>query len=331
MKPMIAALMSGFTALLPLAAVIAQPVAKQTTYALIVCESPGGQESFCRADTQRGVRLTREISRNRCFEGRTFGYEREGIWISGGCAGEFEIGGGGYGSGGGYVPRPGGGHGGPGNQGGEIVTCESRDGRRTYCDSNTRGDVFLIRQLSRSECIEGESFGYDQRGIWVDLGCRGEFEIRRAAGGGYPPNQPPYGGNRPGPGQGQYLGTVTCRSEGGRQQVCPADIGRNRVELARKISKAACIQGQTWGYDEHAVWVSNGCRGEFAVVHVPQPRLLVCESIQNRRQYCPANTVYGVELSRQLSRKECSEGYSWGYDRNAIWVDLGCRAEFLVE
>ena len=44
-----------------------------------------------------------------------------------------------------------------------------------------------------------------------------------------------------------------------------------------------------------------------------------------------ANTVYGVQLNRQLSRTPCTEGYTWGYDRNAIWVDRGCRAEFLVQ
>jgi hypothetical protein len=321
MKRMITALALSCAALLPTSAPVAQPVpvAKQTAYALIVCESPNGQDSFCRADTQRGVRMLREISRNRCYEGRTFGYENDGIWISGGCAAEFEIGRGGSG------PAPGPGHGGPGYQD-ETVLCESRDGRRNYCDANTRRGVALLRQLSRNDCIEGESWGYDQRGIWVDLGCRGEFETGGGNSGGYPPSGP-----GPGPGGGQYIGSVICRSEGGLQQICPAAIGNNRVELVRRISKKPCVQGQTWGYDRRGIWVSNGCRGEFGVVRVAEPRLLRCESVQERRQYCPANTVYGVQLNRQLSRSPCTEGYTWGYDRNAIWVDRGCRAEFLVE
>lgn len=316
MKRLIAGLLLCGAFLLPDSAPLAQPVAKQTTYALIVCESPGGRESFCRADTQRGVRLLREISRNRCYEGRTFGYESDGIWISGGCAAEFEIGGGG-----GSGPGPGSGGQGPG----QLVLCESRDGRRAYCDANTHRGVRLVRQLSRNDCIEGQTWGSDQRGIWVDLGCRAEFEL----GGGY---QPPTGpAPAPGPGSGQILSTVICRSEGGLQQICPTLIDSNRVELLRRISKKPCVQGHSWGYDRRSIWVSNGCRGEFGVIRVAQPRLLVCESAQNRRQYCPANTVYGVELRRQLSRSPCTEGYSWGYDRNAIWVDQGCRAEFLVQ
>lgn len=322
MKCLFTVLVLSCTALLSTFPVQAQPVAKQTTYALIVCESPNGQQSFCRADTNRGVRLVREISRNRCFEGRTFGYENDGIWISGGCAAEFEIGRGNNPPGTGPGPSPG--NGGPGYPD-EIVICESRDGRRAYCDANTRGGITLSRQLSRNDCIEGQSWGFDQRGIWVDLGCRGEFAVRRG-GGGYPNPVP-----GPGPGNGQYLGSVICRSEGGLQQVCPAAVAGNRVEIARRISKKPCVQGQTWGYDRRSIWVSNGCRAEFAIVRVAEPQLLVCESVQERRQYCSANTVYGVQLNRQLSRTPCTEGYSWGYDRNALWVDHGCRAEFLVQ
>ncbi len=324
MKRLIATLAVGCIGLLSSSGLIAQPVAKQTTYALVVCESINNQQSFCKADAYLGVQLVREISRNRCFEDRTYGFESGGIWINGGCRAEFEIGRGGSRPG----PGPGGpghggpGHGGPGQPGGEIVLCESLDGRRAYCDAPTRGGVRMARQLSRNDCYEGQTWGYDQRGIWVDRGCRAEFELIRTGNPGIRP---------PGSGSGEYLGTVVCRSEGQRQQICPLDIGNNRIDLIRKISKAACVQGQTWGYDRRGVWVSNGCRGEFAVIRVAEPRLLICESVQERRQYCPANTVYGVEMSRQLSRNPCTEGYTWGYDRNAVWVDRGCRAEFVVQ
>jgi len=210
----------------------------------------------------------------------------------------------------------------------DTVVCESLDGRRAYCDADTRGGMRLLRQISRSDCIEGNTWGFDRRGVWVDAGCRGEFGSRRG-GGSFPGG----GSGYPGGGQdGGYAASVVCRSEGGRQQVCPFNSGRGRVQLLRRISKTPCVQGQTWGYDRRSVWVSGGCRGEFGVAQQrAEPTLLLCESVQNRRQYCPVNTVYGVELNRQLSRTECTEGYTWGYDRNAIWVDGGCRGEFIVQ
>ncbi|WP_414901664.1 DUF3011 domain-containing protein [Sphingomonas flavalba] len=54
---------------------------------------------------------------------------------------------------------------------------------------------------------------------------------------------------------------------------------------------------------------------------------LRCESRKNRRQRCVADTGNRVQLIRRLGGT-CTEGRSWGYDRRAIWVDRGCRAEF---
>jgi hypothetical protein len=36
------------------------------------------------------------------------------------------------------------------------------------------------------------------------------------------------------------------------------------VRLFRQRSDAACVMGQTWGYDENGIWVSGGCRADFA-------------------------------------------------------------------
>jgi len=58
-----------------------------------------------------------------------------------------------------------------------AITCTSDDGRRAFCEADTRGRVRLIRQLSDSPCQEGSTWGYDDRGIWVDRGCRAEFEV----------------------------------------------------------------------------------------------------------------------------------------------------------
>jgi hypothetical protein len=55
-----------------------------------------------------------------------------------------------------------------------------------------------------------------------------------------------------------------------------------------------------------------------------------CESNNNGRNYCPVNTRGGVRLSRQISGSPCTQGSTWGYESNRIWVDNGCRADFRV-
>lgn len=72
------------------------------------------------------------------------------------------------------------------------VTCESRNNRRNYCAADTRGGVTLARQLSQAQCMQGRTWGFDARGIWVEGGCRAEFQINAY-------NGTPNWGN-PGPG-----------------------------------------------------------------------------------------------------------------------------------
>ncbi len=64
-------------------------------------------------------------------------------------------------------------------RGGDILRCSSENGRRTYCEADTRGGALLVRQLSDRPCRLNETWGFDARGIWVDRGCRGEFQINR--------------------------------------------------------------------------------------------------------------------------------------------------------
>src|SRR6202012_1854020 len=59
------------------------------------------------------------------------------------------------------------------------------------------------------------------------------------------------------------------------------------------------------------------------------PRL-TCASDDGNRHYCAADTRYGVRMVNQRSGSPCRQGYSWGYDRRGIWVDRGCRADFII-
>jgi len=56
-----------------------------------------------------------------------------------------------------------------------------------------------------------------------------------------------------------------------------------------------------------------------------------CESQHNAYRQCRIDTHGYVRLSRQLSKTNCRQGQNWDYDRRGIWVDDGCRAEFVVE
>ena len=133
--------------------------------------------------------------------------------------------------------------------------------------------------------------------------------------------------------------TVRCESNDGRVNRCPLPYGGGRVVVERQLSRGACIEGRSWGQDRNAIWVSQGCRGEFVVRrgyrggwndsrYGYRGRVFRCESHDGRPRECAVNTRAGVQLVRQLSDSPCIQGRSWGYGRDGIWVSNGCRAEF---
>jgi hypothetical protein len=58
-----------------------------------VCRSSDFRYNMCQVDVGRGgdVRIVRQISDTRCVLGRTWGYNRAGVWVDRGCAAEFEV------------------------------------------------------------------------------------------------------------------------------------------------------------------------------------------------------------------------------------------------
>ena len=148
-----------------LIAVAARPASAQQ---VITCSSDNGKRNYCPANTQGGVSMQRQRSDARCQQGYSWGYDRRGIWVDRGCRADFRI----------NTYRPGGPGYGPGGPGGQMITCSSDNGKRNYCAANTRRGVQLVKQRSDARCTQGYSWGYDQRGIWVDRGCRADFVVR---------------------------------------------------------------------------------------------------------------------------------------------------------
>jgi hypothetical protein len=200
---------------------------------------------------------------------------------------------------------------------GQTVRCSSDDGHLNICQADTRYGVTMIKQVSGAACQEGYSWGADERGIWVDHGCRAEFALK---GANYAS-----GGRR-----------IGCSSDDGGRNYCRAET-RAGVALEKQTSGAACQQGYSWGYDEGGIWVDHGCRAYFRVEFerpaemTPGNTIVRCSSDDGGRHYCDADTRGDVDLIRQHSEAACTKGYSWGFDERGIWVDHGCRAEFVAQ
>ncbi|MEA5512222.1 DUF3011 domain-containing protein [Crocosphaera sp. UHCC 0190] len=179
----------------------------------------------------------------------------------------------------------------------QTVTCESYKYRYQFCRVNTRGGVRLVRQLSNTRCVQGETWDYDRDGIWVDKGCNAEFSVR-GRDSGYNNNNSYNNNNNSSSGDGTAAAvvggalvigaiaaaiaggsddnssnnnsssdypTITCNSKDNSYTLCPVDLRGRRAYLERQLSQAGCWEGDTWGYDREGVWVDGGCRGIFEI------------------------------------------------------------------
>jgi len=127
-------------------------------------ESKDGHRATKFVGNIESVRLSKRLSDRPCRQGRSWGYDRDRIWVDDGCRAEFE------------VTRRGGGGGGGGRLERATVTIESNDNKRRSRVIRYEGTVTLRRRLSSKPCIQGVSWGYGNGIIWVDRGCRAEFQ-----------------------------------------------------------------------------------------------------------------------------------------------------------
>ena len=138
------------------------------------CESANGMYVECRTSALDTVTLSRTLNDTSCVEGQTWGFRNNMIWVDRGCRAEFVI-----------SPstdtitttttvtRPV-----PAATSNDLlVVCESLNNTRHQCHDKVIGGVTLVRTLSDNACIRGKTWGINQRGIWVDHGCRAEFQI----------------------------------------------------------------------------------------------------------------------------------------------------------
>ncbi|HEY0160719.1 MAG TPA: DUF3011 domain-containing protein [Thermoanaerobaculia bacterium] len=203
---------------------------RETLDALVTCESADGRRKECAADTSGGVQLVGQVGDADCSFNTSWGYDAKGIWVNKGCRADFAVRG-----------KP--------KQQVKALVCEST-GARKACPAETQFGIALVKQLGEGACILGETWGFDQDGVWVEKGCRAQFAL-----GGYrlPETAVPATAMR-----------LTCESLDGKRNVCAVDTGRG-VGLVKQLSEATCVLNRTWGYDREGIWVAEGCRAEFVV------------------------------------------------------------------
>lgn len=239
------------------------------------CASSGPRRAFCPVSAMGEVRLSRQLSRRACVRGRTWSYTSRGIWVANGCRADF------------IVARrtayrdPNGyrnpdpyrnavpyrdpnavvdhNHYVDGN--GRLIHCESTASGRTYCgDSHSR---YAMSGNRDPDCIEGQTWGRDARGVWVSGDCDADF-----TGQAFDDN----GGYDNGVQGSEEVGHTHSLDSSGRVIHCQATAdgrtycGDHDSEYVISGTRDPdCVEGVTYGRDERGTWVSGACAAEFSV------------------------------------------------------------------
>jgi len=231
------------------------------------------------------------------------------------------------------------------------LKCSSDDGGLQQCGTpfSDISNVEMLRQVSGSPCIQGQTWGFDARGVWVDRGCRAEFRVYgegdrdhrddrdyrdRDHDRGDRDRRDEQRGGGPGWRGGQSV-VINCKSDDERLHRCHVDGGVWRVRMEAQHSGSPCTQGLSWGFDDDEVWVDRGCRADFRVWTggggMGRSVVMRCKSDDEHMNRCAVEgRIWNVQLEKQHSGSPCLRGETWGFDENSIWVDRGCRADFRV-
>ena len=59
----------------------------QTLY----CGSDDNRPRRCNVTIRRDARMVQQKSKSACIEGRSWGWDRDGIWVSNGCRADFQV------------------------------------------------------------------------------------------------------------------------------------------------------------------------------------------------------------------------------------------------
>jgi len=193
-----------------------------------------------------------------------------------------------------------------------TVTCESRNNSYQSCPVDASGGVRLSRQLSSQGCWQNDTWGYDRNRIWVDRGCRAEFQV----------------------GTQNSANTANAVAAAAVVGLAAAAIIASNKNDDHHNNKHNNNRYDTNYYDRYYDsyddrYYANTRYGYNGYGGDPR-RIFSCESRNDRRNYCDIPKRGHVEVYKQRSASPCTYGRSWGVDGNSVWVKDGCRAEFAV-
>jgi hypothetical protein len=200
-----------------------------------------------------------------------------------------------------------------------TITCASKNGSYQSCPVDTSGGVRLSQQLSSQGCWQNDTWGYDRNRIWVDRGCRAEFQVGPQGSSSASKNDALAAAAVVGLAAAAII--ASNQHDDNHNNKHNDNYNNNYYNNNNYNNRYSGSYNDR--YYENSRYGYNGYGGD------PR-RTFSCESKGNRRNYCDIPTRGHVEVYKQRSSSPCKYGRSWGVNGGRVWVEDGCRAVFAV-
>lgn len=199
-----------------------------------------------------------------------------------------------------------------------TITCESRNDSYQACPVDGSGGVRLSRQLSSQGCWQDDTWGFDRNRIWVDRGCRAEFQV-----GGQSSNS---ASKNDALAAAAVVGLAAAAIIASNNH----DDHHNKSNKNKNYDNRYNDSYDDRYYDDYRGRNYDTSRYGYNGYGGDPRRTFSCESRDDRRTFCDIPTRGHVEVYKQRSSSPCTHGRSWGVKGDRVWVEDGCRAVFAV-
>ena len=211
-----------------------------------------------------------------------------------------------------------------------VVNCSSSDMGYHTCQIGPNSGVRIVRQLSDTPCVQGETFGVHRDRIWVDRGCRADFQVfQNDSDNGYS-QQGAWNGDhdrdRDRDGDRDHH-----RGDYSNGQYYPNDNGayNNNYPYNNGPYYGVGNNGEYGSYAEqanamggHIVYQGHYDDGKTTCSSQPGQGVVFCQT---------GGELSRADLTEQNGQSPCVEGQTWGrIPGKGLWVAGGCSGKFKI-
>jgi len=156
------------------------------------------------------------------------------------------------------------------NNAGQVVHCVSTESGRAYCG---KPHMRYVIKTPGAVCVQGRTWGTDERGVWVSGGCTADFDTSAeiVANEKVTTTVVTTGEVREGEHEHEHeherddhdaasVRVVHCIAAADGRTYCGV---HHTHYVYSGTPNPVCVEGTTWGFDDHGVWVTGGCKGDF--------------------------------------------------------------------